>query len=254
MGLNLEALMLAAGVGDRIGDGANGRPKVLMRFGGETLLARHVSILKRSGLARLTMVTGHNRDMIEDEIGRIGARDFVRTVFNPDYREGSVVSMQVGLAALDHSGPLLFMDGDVLYDRRMIDRLVVTDRENCFLLDRDFLPGDEPVKLCLRDGRFVEFRKQVEVEVDIWGESVGFFRFSPAIVAALRERSGRYLVEERRLEPYEEVIRDVLLAAERGTFGYEDVTGLPWIEIDFREDVHRAETEVLPQLLGHGPE
>jgi choline kinase len=244
--------MLAAGIGDRLGGSADGRPKVLMHFGGESLLARHIAILRDAGLGRLTMVTGHNREMIEDEIDRLDARDFVRTVFNSDFREGSVVSMHVGLAALDPVGPFLFMDGDVLYDRRMIERLVGAGRENRFLLDREFLPGDEPVKLCLRAGRFVEFRKKVEVEYDLWGESVGFFRFSPDMARILRMRAEAYLAEGRRLEPYEEVIRDALLAAGDGVFGYEDVTGLPWVEIDFPGDIRRAETEILPLLRDGG--
>ena len=46
----------------------------------------------------------------------------------------------------------------------------------------------------------------------------------------------------------EDALRAVLRTA-APPFGFEDVTGLPWIEIDFPEDVKRAETEVLPRLL-----
>jgi choline kinase len=33
-----------------------------------------------------------------------------------------------------------------------------------------------------------------------------------------------------------------------GRFGFEDVTSLPWTEIDFPEDISRARDEVLPQI------
>ena len=36
------------------------------------------------------------------------------------------------------------------------------------------------------------------------------------------------------------------------SFGYEDVTGLPWIEIDFAEDVARAHA-LVPLLLAEEP-
>ena len=52
----------------------------------------------------------------------------------------------------------------------------------------------------------------------------------------------------RRHEAYEETIRDVLLTSPRGKFAFEDITGLPWIEIDFAKDVERATTEILPQI------
>jgi choline kinase len=31
-------------------------------------------------------------------------------------------------------------------------------------------------------------------------------------------------------------------------FGVEDVTGLPWIELDFPEDLGRARNEILPRI------
>ena len=52
----------------------------------------------------------------------------------------------------------------------------------------------------------------------------------------------------RRHEPYEEAIRDVLLTSPRRTFAFEDITGLPWIEIDFAADVDRAEAEILSRI------
>jgi choline kinase len=43
-------------------------------------------------------------------------------------------------------------------------------------------------------------------------------------------------------------LRDLIHASPPGTFGYEDVSDLPWTEIDFPEDVVKAETEVRPAL------
>ena len=47
--------------------------------------------------------------------------------------------------------------------------------------------------------------------------------------------------------PHEEVLRNLLLRAP-DAFAFEDVTGLPWIEIDFPEDVVRARNEILPLI------
>jgi choline kinase len=44
----------------------------------------------------------------------------------------------------------------------------------------------------------------------------------------------------------EKALRDVILEAP-GLFGFEDITGLPWIEIDFPENLARARSEVLPR-------
>jgi choline kinase len=47
--------------------------------------------------------------------------------------------------------------------------------------------------------------------------------------------------------PHEEAVRD-LLQERSQVLEVADVTGSPWIEIDFAVDVVRATTEVLPQL------
>jgi choline kinase len=77
---------------------------------------------------------------------------------------------------------------------------------------------------------------------------VGFFRFSARAAAELAGRTEGYIYEGRAEAPYEEAIRDLLLA-NPDDFGFEDITGVPWIEIDFPEDLRRAEEEVLPVLF-----
>ena len=172
----------------------------------------------------------------------------MRTTRNPDYRHGSIVSLWAARDALRAGGDVLLMDGDVLYDPRIMTRLVATRHANCFLLDRDFEPGDEPVKLCIKDGRIVDFEKQVEHAHDYAGESVGFFRFGEDVCRALADTLEGSVAAGRTADMYERAIRDVVLAGPADRFGFEDVTGLPWIEIDFPEDVERARREILPMI------
>ena len=60
--------------------------KVLLEFG-KSLLERHIFILKDVGITRLVIGAGYNADILE-EIGHIGANDFVETVMNPDFALG----------------------------------------------------------------------------------------------------------------------------------------------------------------------
>ncbi|MFQ5953565.1 MAG: NTP transferase domain-containing protein [Kiloniellales bacterium] len=243
----MKAVMLAAGVGVRMGAESTGPPKVMLRFGGRSLLDRHIEILQAVGVDELVLGVGYQAEVIESEIAGLGAEAFVRTVFNPRYEEGSLLTM-LALGEAMGGGDVLLMDGDVLYDRRLMQRLMASRHRNCFLIDQDFEPGDEPVKLCLRDGAIVDFHKKVgDIDFDSCGESVGFFRFEPAVAVEILAAGEAHAAAGRHDLWYEEAIRDVLLEAPN-RFGYEDITGLPWIEIDFPEDIRRAESEVLPRL------
>lgn len=250
----MRAVILAAGVGERLAAGPDHPPKALLRFGGESLLARHMAVLRHCGIDEAVIAAGYRADEIEAELAHLGAAGFARCVLNPDYREGSIVSLWAVRKALAAGGDVLLMDADVLYDFRLMECLVGSPHANCFLMDRNLEPGEEPVKLCVRDGELVDFHKQVREPYDYCGESVGFFRFSAPVAARLAETADSYVTGGRRHEWYEEAVRDVLLGSPAGTFGFEDVTGLPWIEIDFPEDVRRARDDILPRLAPTPPQ
>jgi choline kinase len=157
------------------------------------------------------------------------------------------VSLAVQGGRLAAGAPVLVMDGDVLYDCRMIARLLAAAPENVLLFDEAIEPGDEPVKICLRGETIVDFAKLPDHAHDRHGESVGFFRFSPGMAAALAERTAAYVQAGRASAEYEAALRELILA-QPDRFGYEDISDLPWTEIDFEADVARARREILPRL------
>ena len=243
--------MLAAGRGSRLGGGNGGQmPKALLTFGGKSLLERHLEILQAQGVSELVLVVGYEKDRLLSEVERLGAGDYVTALHNPFFHEGAVVSLWTARAHLRAGAEILFMDADVLYHPVLIERLIRAEKANCFLADRHFEPGEDPVMLCVRGGRVVDFGKQVSGSFDLVGEWPGFLRLSPEIAAKLADTCQDFLDANRAIEPYEPAMREVILSEPPETFGYEDITGEPWIEIDFLEDVVRAEEEVLPRLPG----
>ena len=248
---DMKALMLAAGMGNRLsGRDETHHPKCLLQFGGQSLLQRHIENLRAVGVDRLVMVVGYRSPEIEAEIVRLGATDFVEFVSNPRYRDGSVVSLWTGRAALMSGDPVLLMDADVLYDPAILRALIDGPGETCFPYDTGFEDGDEPVKFCLRGTRPVEFRKAVPNDAyDSVGEWVGFIRLAPEFAKALAVQVEHYVNDGRVAEPHEEAVRDLLLTELGDTVGAVDIAGTAWIEIDFPEDVIRAETEILPRIV-----
>ena len=243
----MRAVILAAGVGRRLGAG---EPKVLLRFGGRTLLERHLAVLAALGVGDVTIGIGHQALAIESTLASLGQTD-ASTIYNPDYEQGSILTLWCVREALAAGGPVLLMDGDVLYDRRVLEPLVETNHADCLLVDRAYEPGEEPVKVGVRDGVPVDFGKTIDPAVEALGESVGFFRLGEGMAKALVETAGRMIEAGGRERPMEDAVAAVLRAASP-PFGFEDVTGLPWIEIDFPEDVERAESVILPKLVDDG--
>jgi choline kinase len=247
----MRAIILAAGRGLRLRqEGAGDVPKCLLPFGGASLLERHLRMLKRAGVDQVVLALGFRQEAVEAELDRLHWQPRPQTVTNLEFELGSVLTVHTVADAMTRGGDVLLMDADVLYDERVLMPLLAGNRPvNRVLIDRDFEAGDEPVKVCIRDGVPVELRKQVasDLKYDSIGESIGFFRFDENGARRLASLVEGYVRSGRSNMPHEEAVRDLIL---EGTQKIEivDVTGAPWIEIDFPVDVDRATREVLPQL------
>jgi choline kinase len=247
----VRAILLAAGRGLRLQQPADAElPKCLLEFGGRTLLERHLHLLARAGVREVVLALGFRHELVESELARWPGVPRPQIVLNPGFELGSVLTLHTAGEALTGGGDVLVMDADVLYHERLMSALVAGPPPvNRLLIDRGFEPGDEPVKVCVRGGVPIELRKQLAADLayDTIGESVGFFRFSEAGSRRLAAIVGDYVASGRAHMPHEEAVRDLLREAGE-EFEVADITGAPWIEIDFPADVQRAGTQILPRL------
>ncbi len=247
----MRAIILAAGRGLRLQQPADEQlPKCLLRFDGMTLLERHLRLLRNAGVDEVVLALGWRHELVEAELDRLQWRPRPEIVLNPRFELGSVLTVHTAADAMTRGGDVLLMDADVLYHDSIMAALVAGQKPvNRLLIDRDFEAGDEPVKLCVRDGVPIELRKQLapDLKYDTIGESVGFFRFDTAGARRLAAIVADYVGSERANMPHEEAVRD-LLRERSQVVEVADVTGAPWIEIDFPSDVSRAAQEVLPNL------
>jgi choline kinase len=240
----MTAIVLAAGVGKRLLAASGGRPKCLIEIGGRSLLARLLAGLASAGVGDAVVVTGFGADAVADAVRTATDGIRVRCVVNPRYTEGAILSLWAARDVL-RAGAALVMDADVLCAQAMLDRLVRSRHPNCFLLDGSAESTGEEQMLLVRDGRVRDIVRGGAPGFELQGESVGFLKLA-APAAALLETllAGRVAAGDTGIE-HEEVYPDLLARVE---VGFERVDGLPWTEIDFPEDVVRAERDILPRL------
>jgi CTP:molybdopterin cytidylyltransferase MocA len=94
--MTVAALLLAAGASRRLG-----RPKQLLRLGGETLLERVLRLAREAGAAPTVAVLGAH----EAEIRASVAFGDCVSVVNRDWEQGIATSIHAGLHALDKAAP-----------------------------------------------------------------------------------------------------------------------------------------------------
>ncbi|UCF95283.1 MAG: NTP transferase domain-containing protein, partial [Desulfobacterales bacterium] len=95
----MKAIIYAAGRSLRLGAEFAGQQKILMPFGGKSLLEWHVQRLCTVGVRTLCVVTGYRRQKIRHVIEDL-RREYpiaITELVNTHFEEGSVISVYTSL-------------------------------------------------------------------------------------------------------------------------------------------------------------
>ena len=241
----MKAVILAAGVARRLAPLTDRTHKALLPVGGRPILARMLAALAEVGVRESVLVVGHCADQVRRLAGDRFAGMAIRYVENPAYARGSVLSLYAAREEL--TAPALIMDADVFFPRELLRRLLAAPAPSAFLVDRGFADTGEEVKVYLRGDRVIALgKKVVPARWDAVGEGIGFFKCSAEAGPELVRQLRAVIAAGTGLEEYEDALHRLVQIQ---PVGWVEVTGLPWTEIDFAEDLRRAETDVLPGVV-----
>ena len=225
------AVILAAGIGRRLGKLGENTPKGLLRIGGESLIRRSMATLENHGIENFVVVVGHLAHLYEKEF----LNTKVRLVYNRDFaRSGSFYSLIHGLEVLETGA--LVLDSDIIFEPRSIEVLLKSTSEAAVLTSGETQSGDEVWARTTGD-RLEELSKAIIGSgIDRMQEFTGIMRIGEPSIEELRRlyRSdpGLWFFEE-----YESAI-SALCKIRRVDVVHQ--SNLRWAEVDNSEQLNRA--------------
>jgi len=108
----VEALLLAGGKAERLGDAAEGRPKPLVRVAGRPLAAYQVAALAAAGVTRVVVSCSRGFEtLFEEELGGLGPA--IDTVGEPEPL-GRGGGLRLAASHRREAGPVYALNGDEL--------------------------------------------------------------------------------------------------------------------------------------------
>ena len=223
----MKAIILAAGIGSRLG---NPRPKPLTRLSnGEMIMERQIKFITRYiSVDNILAVIGFKKDLIMEEFADL------TYVFNNVYdRTNTSKSLLKALRKVgDHD--VLWINGDVVFDPEVLNR-VINYKSSCMAVNTASV-GDEEVKYTVKnDGTIDQVSKSVK---NALGESVGVNKVVASDVPLLMD-----MLERCDADDYFE--RGIEYSIENGMQIYPvDVSDVLCIEVDFTEDLDKANQEL----------
>ncbi len=239
----MKAIIFAAGVGQRLQAVTQGKPKCLVEIGGRTLLSRNVECLNQLGVHHIALVVGFAQDQIRDTMATEFPSREIRWVVNDQFIRGSIISLWIAREEMDDD--VILMDADVFYAPEILARLMRSSQSSALLMDETVKQKSEECMVAAQGGRVLSLSKTLPAVHEEAGEGVGFLKVQKRDLPALL-RSVQFYIDADKLDmEYEDALTTFFQDV---PVGYEKIGGLPWIEIDFPEDVERAVSHILPAI------
>lgn len=248
------AVILAAGLGSRLGANTRECPKCLVPVSGIPILERMIDTLSQAGITRIVIAVGylghHIRDFVEAKYPDLS----IQLVENPQYAStGSVFSLDLALDTVAPDLHTLIVEGDVVLDPALIERtfLAAKSSAHAATLLAEYEPSLSGT-FALVNGGVVSAWTHESVRANDFPLHASFktvnitFMRSGTPLAALREAVKRTISDRGCRAPLEYAMQD--LVSQGMQIVAVETAGLRWFEVDTPEDLVIAES-----LFGTAP-
>ena len=243
----MQAIILAAGMGRRLGEYTRDNTKCMLPVNGVRLIDRVLGQLSQLGLSRVVIVVGYKGQNLIDYIGhRYDDRLKIEYVNNPVYdKTNNIYSLSLAKDKLQEDDTLL-IESDLIFDDSLFRMILDNPYPNLALVDKYETWMDGTMVRIDEDNNIVNFipKKAFKYkDVDSYYKTVNIYKFS-------RELSQNKYVPfldaySKALgnnEYYEQVLRVITLIDNAELKALPITNGAKWYEIDDVQDLDIAET------------
>lgn len=233
----MKALILAAGMGVRLGKLTDERPKALVKVGDEYLIDRVIDFVSSPKIDQIGVVGGYRFEMLEKHLS---GRDI--TLFNnKNYKEGNLLTLKAAMEFI--TDDLLICNVDHIYPKDLLDHIIRNAKGISAMcdFDRDLQQDDMKVKSDGK-GKLIKISKQLS---DFDGGYIGMTFCSKE----LNETYKKAIEEASQIYGDRACVECVLghMAANDIDINICDTSGFRWLEVDTPDELKFAEGK----LKGH---
>ena len=242
----MQAIILAAGMGKRLGDLTRNNTKCMVKVNGVPLIDRALTQqLSRLDLSRVILVIGYEGDKLRAHVGESYKGLKITYIENPVYdKTNNIYSLSLAKKELQEDDTLL-IESDLIFEGQLLDKLVNNPYPNLALVDKYETWMDGTMVKLDDDNNIVNFvpKKAFRYdEVDSYYKTVNIYKFSRDF---LKNSYVPFLEAYTKAlgnnEYYEQVLR-VITLLDKCDLKALPLEGEKWYEIDDIQDLDIAET------------
>lgn len=241
----MQAIILAAGMGKRLGDLTKDNTKCMIKVNGTYLIDRLLSQLDSLNLERIILVIGYQGEKLRTHIEKQSRNTPIEYIYNPVYNKtNNIYSLYLAKEELQKQDTLL-IESDLIFEDTLFHKILNNPYPNLALVAK-YEPWMDGTMVRLNTENdiidFISKKTFRYADIDDYYKTVNIYKFSKEF---LRNSYVPFLEAYSKAlgnnEYYEQVLR-VITLLERCELKGLPLEGERWYEIDDIQDLDIAET------------
>ena len=132
----MQAIILAAGMGKRLGRLTKDNTKCMVEVGGVRLVERALRILDKKNLSRIIMVVGYQHENLMAFVNELDINTPIEFIINDVYdKTNNIFSLALAKEQMGQEDTLL-LESDLIFEERVIDLILDDKRDTLALVDK----------------------------------------------------------------------------------------------------------------------
>lgn len=240
----MQAVILAAGMGKRLGELTKDNTKCMLSVNGERLIDRVIKILAARNVTRLVMVVGYKAQNVIDYIGhRYDDKLKIEYIHNTIYdKTNNIFSLALAQEKLCEDDTIL-LESDLIFDEKILDMLIDHPDKDLALVAKYETWMDGTMVSIDADRNIVNFIPKDAFryeDVDLYYKTLNIYKFSKdfsrKFYVPFLEAYNKVMGNN---EYYEQVLR-ILLHLHNSPLKALPINNEKWYEIDDVQDLDIA--------------
>ena len=239
----MQAVILAAGMGRRLGELTGNNTKCMLEVNGVKLIDRALECLAEHNLSRIVLVVGYKRENVKAYVGNSYKGIEIVYVDNPIYdKTNNIYSLYLAKDYLVAEDTLL-LESDLIYEPAVVKRIIDNDYPNLALVDKYESWMDGTVVVLNEECKiknFISKRDFKYSDIDSYYKTVNIYKFSKEFSQShYVPFLDAYCQALGRNEYYEQVLK-VITLLDDSPLKALPLSGEQWYEIDDIQDLDIA--------------
>lgn len=241
----MQAIILAAGMGKRLGKYTQDGTKCMVQVNGRSLIERALEALEGVGIKRVVLVVGYRAERLRSFLeGKFPGLDIVYVVNEIYATTNNIYSLWLAREYLAADDTLL-LESDLIFQRRILEKLLADEEPNLAVVSKFEAWMDGTVTMVDDERNIVSVIDKAAFKwkrVEEYYKTVNIYKFSRKFSQAYYlPFLEAYLAAFGHNQYYEQVLK-VLAMLEDVQFKALPVSAKRWYEIDDPNDLAVAET------------